>query len=217
MAATEAPQANETLTPSGRIEAFSDGVFAIALTLLVLELKVPEADRAGSYVPYLLDQWPSYVAYVAAFAVLGLVWLSHHGLFSRIEHANGTLLVRNLILLFWASVFSFPTAVLSSALRDGTRADQVGAIAFYALASVLLTLTWVFVCRAVVRHPALVSTQGDVDYARRLAARSLLGCIPSVIGFLVVFISPWLSLAVFAVNPVFYFLVLRHSERAEVD
>ena len=69
---------------SGRIEAFSDGVIAIAITLLVLEISIPEA-KFHELGKAILDQWPSYLAYVTSFLTIGALWLAHHGLFQRIE------------------------------------------------------------------------------------------------------------------------------------
>ena len=72
------------MTDKARVEAFSDGVLAIAITLLVLELRVPEAGTlSGGLAHYLSEQWSSYAAYVLSFVVIGIMWVNHHGVFSR--------------------------------------------------------------------------------------------------------------------------------------
>ena len=96
------------LSESGRVEAFSDGVLAIALTLLALDLRVP-ASQPGDFGRELLKQWPSYIAYLASFVYIGVIWANHHALFTRIDRVDRGLLARNLALLLPASVLPFPT------------------------------------------------------------------------------------------------------------
>ena len=73
---------------SGRVEAFSDGVFAIAITLLILEVKVPRGFSGKDLVPALLEQWPSYAAFLTSFATIGIMWLNHHRLFTLIRRVD---------------------------------------------------------------------------------------------------------------------------------
>ncbi|HET7226063.1 MAG TPA: TMEM175 family protein [Candidatus Eisenbacteria bacterium] len=104
---------NET----ARLEAFSDGVFAIAITLLVLDLKVPHGPD-GALGRELAAAWPSYVAFLASFATIGIMWLNHHRLFRLIGRADHGLMVANALLLLGITVVPFPTAVLSAHLGD---------------------------------------------------------------------------------------------------
>ena len=97
---------------TARIEAFSDGVFAIAITLLILEIKIPGAGSADLS-RQLLRQWPSYVAFVISFAFIGIMWINHHRLFTHIKRANNVLLFLNLLLLLGVCAVPFPTAVLA--------------------------------------------------------------------------------------------------------
>lgn len=131
-------------------------MLAIAITLLVLDLRAPE--NSSSFVAGLAAQWPSYLAFVAAFAVLGLNWLSHHALFSRLNGVNASLLLRNLFLLFQAALFSFPTAVLAASLGNGgNRANQLVAIGIFNFVTIAVTLAWVFLARVLVNEPHLTS------------------------------------------------------------
>src|SRR5713226_10354308 len=98
-----------------RVESFSDGVFAIAITLLVLELKVPPAGNS-QLSTLLIRQWPSYVAFLASFAFIGIMWINHHRLFTLIRRSDHTLLVLNLLLLLGVTVVPFPTALLAAYL-----------------------------------------------------------------------------------------------------
>src|ERR1700719_738466 len=100
---------------TSRIEAFSDGVFAIAITLLILEIKVPHRNQ-GPLAAGLIDQWPSYVAYLLSFFFVGIIWLNHHRMFTLIKKSDDGLMLLNLLLLLGVSVVPFPTAVLAERL-----------------------------------------------------------------------------------------------------
>jgi TMEM175 potassium channel family protein len=97
---------------TGRVEAFSDGVFAIAMTLLVLNIKVPTANP-GNLGTLLWQQWPSYLAFVISFAFIGIMWVNHHRLFVHIRRIDHMLLVLNGALLLGVTAVPFPTAVLA--------------------------------------------------------------------------------------------------------
>src|SRR5262245_44621623 len=102
-----------------RLEAFSDGVFAIAITLLVIEIRPPELDGGESLAHALGQQWPAYLGYLLSFLVLGVMWLNHHRIFEPVRRVDGAVLVLNLNLLLWAALIPFPTAVVADFLRDG--------------------------------------------------------------------------------------------------
>ena len=128
---------------TGRVEAFSDGVFAIAITLLVLEISVPES-AFGDLWHGIAEQWPSYLAFVTSFITIGWIWVAHHGIFRRLQYANRRVMVINLLLLMAVSFLPFPTKLMAEALHeaDATRA----AVIFYGAAlfatSLLLSLLW---------------------------------------------------------------------------
>jgi uncharacterized membrane protein len=97
-----------------RLEAFSDGVYAIAITLLVLELKVPRALPPGQSVAQALAaQWPVYIAFLVSFGTIGIMWLNHHRLFSMIHRTDNRLLLLNLLLLLMVTLVPFPTFLLA--------------------------------------------------------------------------------------------------------
>ena len=104
---------------TSRLEAFSDGVFAIAITLLIIEIHVPQVDEQHSLTRALLDSWPSYFAYMISFVVIGIMWANHHAMFKDILRTDHTLIVLNLFLLLCVAFIPFPTAVLATYLRDG--------------------------------------------------------------------------------------------------
>src|SRR6267154_1601546 len=103
---------------TGRLEAFSDGVFAIAITLLALELKVPHLESGGrvtsaAIAAGLANQWPSYFAFVTSFFTVLIMWVHHHAIFRLVQRADVTLLFANGFLLMLVTVVPFPTAVVA--------------------------------------------------------------------------------------------------------
>jgi uncharacterized membrane protein len=123
----QASTPNET----ARIEAFSDGVFAIAITLLILEVRVPPQTADGLLRDALRDLWPSYLAFLASFMTIGVMWLNHHRLFSFITKRDDGLIVLNLLLLLGITWLPFPTALLAEHLL-GPHLDQQAAAIMYA-------------------------------------------------------------------------------------
>src|SRR5919108_1729971 len=103
-----------TENDTARLEAFSDGVFAIAITLLVLEIRLPEGE--GPLWNVLGELWPSYLAYVLSFVTIGIMWANHHAIFRLIARASHGLIVANLFLLMTIAFLPFPTGVLAEHL-----------------------------------------------------------------------------------------------------
>src|SRR6266576_6233006 len=135
-----ADRAPRRLSESSRVEAFSDGVFSIAITLLVLELAIPAVN--GKFDAELAGEWVSYVAYLAAFGSIGVLWMGHHTVFSRIRAIDAGLLWRNLVLLLTVSVVPLPTAVIASAFRVGTEQDKAAAVVAYAVVGMASGVAW---------------------------------------------------------------------------
>ena len=113
-----------------RIEAFSDGVFAIAITLLILEVRLPPEDEGVSLAHRLGEAWPGYVAFLISFLVIGIMWANHHSDFHLIARPTHGLVVANLLLLLCVSFIPFPTKILAEELRHAG-ADQTTAAIFY--------------------------------------------------------------------------------------
>jgi uncharacterized membrane protein len=120
----------------GRTEAFSDGIFAVAATLLVLDLKVPEV--SGDLLGALLRQWPAYAAYAVSFLTIGIIWVNHHSVFDRLRSVDRPLQFLNLLLLMSVAAIPFTTSLLSTYLQAGHQ-DRVmtvmgiffGSISYY--------------------------------------------------------------------------------------
>ena len=128
---------------TGRVEAFSDGVFAIAITLLVLEISVPESGFEDLW-QGIADQWPSYLAYATSFLTIGWIWLVHHGIFRRLQYANSWVMRINLLLLMAVAFLPFPTKLLAEAIHD-TDAERAAAVFYGAtlfVISALISVLW---------------------------------------------------------------------------
>ncbi len=133
---------------TARVEAFSDGVFAIAITLLILNLKVPSAS-AGHLGEALAAQWPTYAAFLLSFAFIGIMWVNHHRLFNHIRSSDNGLLFLNLLLLLGITVVPFPTALLAA--HYGTPDRTVAAAVFngtYVVLAVFFNVLWHHAVRA---------------------------------------------------------------------
>ncbi|MCW6052425.1 TMEM175 family protein [Microcoleus sp. A2-C5] len=183
-----------------RLEAFSDGVFAIAITLLVLEIKVPPPNTALG--AELLQLWPSYLAYVVSFLVIGAIWINHHAMFQHIVRVDGTLLLLNVLHLMLIAFLPFPTAVLAEAFHRAT--DEPIAAAFY---SGILTVIGIFVT-AMWRYAAhghrLLDPRLTAKKARQIGRQFLIGPIVYAIATVVALVAPWLAVLLFIFLNLFY-------------
>jgi uncharacterized membrane protein len=101
---------------TNRLEAFSDGVFAIAITLLVLELSVPTGDNLWHQ---LKEEWPSFASFFVSFWVIGIIWVNHHAVLDHLARADRGVLYLNLLLLFTVVFIPFPTALMAEHLKSG--------------------------------------------------------------------------------------------------
>ena len=114
---------------TNRLETFSDGVIAIAITLLILEIDVPE-DTHGELWSALLRQWPSYLAYLISFAVIGIIWVNHHGILALVARVDRPLLYLNLLLLLAVAGIPFPTALVAEHLQSPGIDSEVAAAVY---------------------------------------------------------------------------------------
>jgi uncharacterized membrane protein len=141
---------------TGRIEAFSDGVFAIAITLLILEVAVPESDFDNLW-RGIAHQWPAYLAYATSFITIGAIWLVHHGIFRRLEYANSWVMRINLGLLMAVSFLPFPTKLLAEAIHD--RDAERAAVIFYGAALLVISLLLSALWGVIRREPDLLKPE----------------------------------------------------------
>jgi len=187
-----------------RTVAFSDAVFAIIITLLVLDL-VPPDWQPGSLLATLMDRWPTYAAYIAAYLSVGVVWMNHAAAFRHIRWMDRRLTWINLAVLFTTGLLPFPTAVLARAMGAGSLADERIAVGLYGALGVLTTLSWLLFFHYMNRRPELlVDETAHVFFA---GERSVIGSVLYLGGALLgVVVSPLLALAIFVGVPIFFAL-----------
>ncbi|HEY2702832.1 MAG TPA: TMEM175 family protein [Candidatus Dormibacteraeota bacterium] len=196
----EPPARPVRLSDTQRTEAFSDGVFAIAITLLVLNLSTPR-HHPGELLQALLRQWPAYVGYATSFLFIGVIWFNHHQVFTRIRYVDRGLHVGNLAILFTTAVLPFPTEVLAAAVQEGDPFDERVAVAFYALCAAAMCSSWLLFFTHLSRRGPLVHEGVDSAYFRWERFRATVG----IVLYLVAAAAAWLITPVVAL-PIFSFL-----------
>lgn len=189
-----APEGLEEREETRRIEAFSDGVFAVAITLLVLGLHAPNtllSDR--DLLRWLLGQWPDYFAFVTSFATIGVMWINHHRMFTYIKRADTTLLSLNLLLLLLIVFVPFPTLLLADYIISP---GQHLAALFYSGTYILLAICFNVLWRYATYRNRLVGKKSDPGKIQEITAQYRFGPIFYIVTFLLAWLSAPLSLAV---------------------
>jgi TMEM175 potassium channel family protein len=185
-----------------RLEAFSDGVFAIAITLLVIEIRPPTPAAGESLARALWEQWPHYLGYFLSFLVLGVMWLNHHRIFEPAQRVDGVVLVLNLNLLLWAVLIPFPTAVVADFLRDGGD-DAKTAVALYGGVILLAAISFTALFVGITRE-GIVDELPTPQQVRAARLRFGLGVGVYTGAFLLSWLSPALALAAHATMAAYY-------------
>ena len=189
---------------TGRLVAFSDAVFAITITLLVLSIRRPSDDTRLLH--GLLALWPSYLAYAVTFLFIGQVWANHHVLFDHIRLADRVVLLLNTLLLMVVAFLPFATSVLADSLHSGH--GERTAVVFYGIAFDLTALTFNAVWQYAARN-ALLGEALDRAAATAISRRFQLALVWLTIGALLGLVEPVLGVAVLAAFNAFYWLPIR--------
>lgn len=189
---------------SQRLEAFSDGVIAIAITLLVLDLKVPpHADAAEHGLAAALGhEWPSYAAYLVSFLIIGIIWINHHAMFTQVRRVDRAVLFTNLALLLVVSLIPFPTRLLADYLTQG--ADAHVAAAVYSATMVGMALAFTGLWWAITRDADLLHQHIDRAASRRTLRRFSLGLLVYGCCVGLAFVNAYATLAVHGALAIYY-------------
>ncbi|MFG2998278.1 TMEM175 family protein [Streptomyces sp. NPDC048340] len=186
---------------TNRVEAFSDGVFAIVITILVLELKVPEG-QGDELWHGLREQWPHYAAYVVSFLIIGVMWVNHHTIFSHLKRVDRPLLFLNLMVLMVVSVIPYTTNVLAEHLVNDDSAN-VAAI-LYSSWTVVYALAFLAFWWYVTQVGHLFHETVDKDGARATRLRFGLGAIAYPLTVVLSFFSAPLTLVAHFLIALYY-------------
>jgi uncharacterized membrane protein len=184
----------------GRFEAFSDGIFAIAITLLVLEFRPPDLGVASdrSLADALLAMWPQYLVYLASFGTIGIMWFNHYALFHNVKTVSYGALVANLVLLLLVSFLPFPTNIL------GRYGLMPTAVVYYGL-----TLIGLSICFSTLYYSASLKPheRGSVaGYMRTLNRWNTVGFTVYVAGTLIGYFYPVVAIVLFTIVAFYYLL-----------
>jgi uncharacterized membrane protein len=178
----------------GRVEAFSDGVIAIIITIMVLELKAPEEPG----LQHLWVLWPTFLAYILSFVYVGIYWVNHHRLFSHARCVTNGLVWYNLALLFALSLIPFTTAYLGGQhfSRDAT---------LVYLASMLLPGIVYVPLQTIIRSTGTQDAEA-LTYHRQATRKGVAAVVIYLLGVPLSFISPWLGIGAAAIVAILWFL-----------
>jgi TMEM175 potassium channel family protein len=188
----------------GRLEAFSDGVIAIIITIMVLELRPPQ----GASIDDLAPLWPTFASYVLSFVLLGIYWANHHHLLQATTTVHGPVLWANLHLLFWLSLFPFGTAWVGES-RFGA-----APVAVYGLLLLLAALAYYVLVQALIHAP------GQSPLLATAVGRDVKGTISPIlylVGIPIALVAPAVAVAIYAVVAIIWIVPDRRMERALRD
>ncbi len=186
-----------------RLEAFSDGVIAIIITIMVLELKVPHGEDFATLAPLL----PVFLCYVLSFAYVAIYWNNHHHMLHTLHKVNGPILWTNLHLLFWLSLFPFTTGWM------GENHFAPGPTALYGVVLLMAAVAYYIL------QSLIIESQGEGSILKRAVKGDWKGKLSPALYLLAIcaaFVSPWLSLGIYASVAVIWFVPDRRIERVLV-
>jgi len=195
----------------GRLEAFSDGVFAIANTLLVLDIHVPDPSTTADLAQQLGSQWPSYVAYGVSFLTIGIIWINHHAMLRRIKAIDHEILILNLLLLLCVGLLPFTTALMAAYLKESegeTLAAAIYAGSFLLMSVVFAAMNWTILFR----KDHLLAGPIDAATRRTIITRGVAGLLPYLAAAILAVLSPYVSLAICGAVAAFYALPLASGD-----
>jgi uncharacterized membrane protein len=185
---------------TNRVEAFSDGVFAIAVTLLILAVGVDQERASGSLSHQLIHLWPAYIAYIVSFLTVGIMWINHHRVFNQFTSVDQTMLLLNTLLLMAIAFTPFPTRVVAEFAH--TDSDRRAAALLYGInftiIAILFFAVWMYGSRR------LLKPNADPREVTGITRSYLPGTPIYGTATLVAFLSPIASLVMFAGIALFY-------------
>jgi uncharacterized membrane protein len=201
---------------TNRLESFSDGVIAVAITLLVLDIGVPQLGRRETLLHALLHNWPHYAAYVVSFLTIGIIWINHHAMISRLARADQSILILNLLLLMSIVLLPFATELMAAYLRAPS--GQSLAAGVYAGCFLLMAVAFSVLNRHILLARAhMLSAEMPVQEPRRILMRSVSGLAPYLVATILAVVSAYVTLAICGALAVFYALPLASGGTARPE
>lgn len=187
------------------MESFSDGVIAVAITLLILDIKVPAQGTHETLLHALLADWPHYAAYVVSFLTIGIIWINHHAMISRLGQADHSILILNLLLLMSIVALPFTTELMAAYLRSSSGESLAAGI--YSGSLLAMSLIFAALNRHILFARAhMLRTELPLEERRRVLSRSITGLVPYLLATILAVVSPYATLAICGAVAVFYAL-----------
>jgi TMEM175 potassium channel family protein len=189
---------------TGRLEAFSDGVIAVAATLLVLNIGAPPLIHGESLIHGLLAQWPKYAAFVVSFITIGIIWINHHAAISRLREADRAILILNLVLLMTIAVLPFATSLLATYLKQGGHYANLAAGVYSGSFLVMSLAFGTLNGHILMRKAHLLGEDLSAERRRQILARGVAGVLPYALATALAVVSPYATLVICGAIAVFY-------------
>jgi uncharacterized membrane protein len=190
---------------TSRLESFSDGVIAVAITLLVLNIDVPTPRSPHSLATNLGHQWPAYAAYATSFVTIGIIWINHHAMISRLRETDRLILILNLTLLLTIGLLPFATRLFALYVNRGHGEHLAAAI--YAGAFLVMSLAFSALnAHILLRKDHLMHTRLPDHERRRILGRSIRGLVPYTIATGLAAVSPYATFAICVAIAIYYAL-----------
>lgn len=187
-----------------RVQTFSDGIFAILITILVLELDLPRYSQ-GSLKEAVLGQWPIVFAYVITFSYIGFLWLFHHDLFRIVEKTSVKLNVMNLISIFLTTLLSYSMSLLSESMATSNKADMRFSIALYSLLACGISLSYFVIYWYLAKNSDLLLKWDLRRYMKYIQRFPLISSLIYFLAFTLAWISVPFGLAFLIAGLVFHY------------
>ena len=178
------------------MEAFSDGVFAFAMTLLVLGLRDPTIGSTGSLLQGLFGEWPAFLAFGISFTTILVMWMNHHNLFTYINRIDGPFMLLNGLLLLAATLIPFTTSLVADHIQS---ADSGTAAEVYSGTFLFVALAWNLLWQYTIRYPGILANSVSDAGIKKTTRQFIFGPVLYVVAFIAAFFSGIASLAIILV------------------
>jgi uncharacterized membrane protein len=188
---------------TNRVQAFSDGIFTILITILVLQFQLPDY-KAGMLAPAVLAQWPLLFAYILTFSYIGILWMFHHDLFDHIEKTNAQLNILNLFSIFLTTLLNYSMSLLADSIVTKNEIDMQFSFALYSAIAMSISASYFLLYFYLEKNKVLLSDKCDASYFMSIRRFPMISMAIYASAFVISLISIPLGLAFLLLGIVFH-------------
>lgn len=192
---THEGEEREEIKETGRLEAFSDGIFAVAITLLVLEIKIPPPGISG-LASWVLGQWPSFLAFFISFMTILIMWINHHAIFKLVQRTDHTFIILNGGLMLLITFVNYPTSVLAEHIQARDTGDRIFAATFYSATFIAISIAFQALWHYATHQRRLLGKRVDPALVATIHKQYRFGPLLYLVAFALAFLNVWASVAV---------------------